>query len=72
MLGVQQELSRAIAAQIQLRLSPSAEAYDLYLQGRRLWNQFTPPTTRKAMEYDTRATEIDHDHTLASAGLASA
>jgi TolB-like protein/Flp pilus assembly protein TadD len=84
MLGVQQELSTAIAAQIQIRLSPdrlellsrrqtrNADAYDLYLRGRRLWNQLTPPTTRKAMEYYTRATEIDRDYALAWAGLADA
>jgi len=82
MLGVQQELSTAIAAQIQLRLSPdrlevlsrrqtrNADAYDLYLRGRMLWNQLTPPTTRKAMEYYTRATDMDHDYALAWAGLA--
>ena len=84
MLGVQRELSTAIAAQIQLRLSPDrlellsrrqtrdADAYDLYLRGRRLWNQLTPPMTRKAMEYYERATEIDPDYALAWAGLADA
>jgi TolB-like protein/Flp pilus assembly protein TadD len=84
LLGVQQELSTAIAEQIRLRLSPerfdtlarrhsrNADAYDLYLRGRRFWNQLTPLTTRKAVEYYTRATEIDPDYALAWAGLADA
>ncbi len=84
LLGVQQELSTAIAEQVRVRLSPerldmlarrhsrNAEAYDLYLRGRRLWNQLTPLTTLKAVEYYTRAIEIDHDYALAWAGLADA
>jgi len=84
MLDVQQELSTAIAAHIRLHLSPqrlevlsrrqtrNADAYDLYLRGRTLWNQLTPPTTRKAMEYYTLATEFDRDYALAWAGLADA
>jgi TolB-like protein len=85
LLGVQQELSTAIAEQIRVRLSPerldilarrrhskNADACDLYLRGRRLWNQLTPLTTRKAVEYYTRAIEIDPDYALAWAGLADA
>jgi TolB-like protein/Flp pilus assembly protein TadD len=84
MLDVQQELSTAIANEIRLRLSPerpngvsrrhtqNAEAYDLYLRGRRFWNQLTPETTKKAVEYFGRATEIDGDYGLAWAGLADA
>ncbi len=56
-LGLQREMSAAIASQIRLRLSPeqldsvtrrqprSAEAYDLYLRGRNFANQRTPATT---------------------------
>jgi TolB-like protein/Flp pilus assembly protein TadD len=84
MLGVQQELSTAIASQIRLRLPPerldalsrrqtqNAYAYDLYLRGRRFWNQLTPPTTRQAIEYYTSATQLDPDYSLAWAGLAEA
>jgi TolB-like protein/Flp pilus assembly protein TadD len=84
MLGMQQELSRALAEQIRLRLSPerletlsrrhtrNADAYDLYLRGRRFWNQLTPLTTRKAVEYYERAIKIDRDYALAWAGLADA
>jgi TolB-like protein/tetratricopeptide (TPR) repeat protein len=82
--AVQRELPLAIADQIRLRLSPEraestarrhtrdASAYDLYLRGRRFWNQLTPATTRMAMDYYTRATEIDPDYALAWAGLAEA
>jgi Flp pilus assembly protein TadD len=74
----------AIADQVRLRLSPErlelsarrhtrdAAAYDLYLRGRRFWNQLTPATTRIAVDYYTRATEIDPDYALAWAGLAEA
>jgi DNA-binding winged helix-turn-helix (wHTH) protein/tetratricopeptide (TPR) repeat protein len=82
LLAFQRELSVAIAEQVRLRLSPArltalakrqtqnAEAYDLYLRGRHLWNQLTGPTTRRAMEYFTRATTLDKRYALAWAGLA--
>lgn len=82
MLAFQQELSRAIAEQVRLTLSPerlaalgrrqtqNAEAYDLYLHGRHFWQQLSPPTTRKAIEYFTRATDIDPRYALAWSGLA--
>jgi TolB-like protein/DNA-binding winged helix-turn-helix (wHTH) protein/Flp pilus assembly protein TadD len=84
MLGLQQELSAAIAQQIRLRLSPdrldaltrrqtrNADAYDLYLRGRNFVNQRTPATTLKAIEYFQRATALDPNYALAWAGLAEA
>jgi TolB-like protein/Flp pilus assembly protein TadD len=54
------------------RQSGDAAAYDLYLRGRRFWNQLTAVTTRKAIEYYTRATDIDPQYALAWAGLAEA
>jgi TolB-like protein/DNA-binding winged helix-turn-helix (wHTH) protein/Flp pilus assembly protein TadD len=84
MLGLQQELSAAIAQQIRLRLSPdrldalarrqtrNADAYDLYLRGRNFTNRRTPATTLKAIEYFRRATALDPDYALAWAGLAEA
>lgn len=84
MLGLQQELSSAIAEQIRLRLSPerlnaltrrqtqNPDAYDLYLRGLNFANQRTPPTTRRAIEYYERATSLDPDYALAWAGLAMA
>ncbi|HUL14653.1 MAG TPA: winged helix-turn-helix domain-containing protein [Terriglobales bacterium] len=82
MLAFQRELSAAIAEQIRLRLSPerlsalarrqtrNAEAYDLYLRGRHFWNQLTPATTRRAVEYFSRATERDPEYALAWSGIA--
>ena len=81
-LALQRELSQAIAEQIRLTLSPerlrdlgrrqtrSAEAYDLYLQGRHFWQQLSPPTTKKAIEYFARATDLDPNYALAWSGLA--
>ena len=84
MLGLQQELSTAIAEQVRLRLSPerldalsrrqtrNPEAYDLYLRGRNFANQRTPPTTARAIEYFQRATTLDPNYALAWSGLAFA
>jgi TolB-like protein/DNA-binding winged helix-turn-helix (wHTH) protein/Flp pilus assembly protein TadD len=84
MLGLQSELSAAIAQQIRLRLSPerrdalarrqtrNADAYDLYLRGLNFANQRTPTTTRKGIEYFERATALDPNYALAWAGLAFA
>jgi len=83
-LAFQRELSESIAEEIRLRLPPerltalarrqtqNAEAYDLYLHGRHFWNQSTPPTTKRAIEYFTRATKVDSQYALAWAGLADA
>jgi len=84
MLGLQRELSTAIAEQIRIRLSPerlnaltrrqtqNADAYDLYLRGLNFANQRTPPTTRRAIEYFGRATAVDPDYALAWSGLSMA
>jgi TolB-like protein/cytochrome c-type biogenesis protein CcmH/NrfG len=84
LLTFQYELSIAIAEQVRLRLSPASlaalahrqtqnpDAYDLYLRGRFFWNQFTPLTTRRAVEYFTQATVLDPDYALAWSGLADA
>ena len=82
MLTLQRELSTAIAEQIRLTLSPdrlkaigrrqtqNPAAYDLYLHGRHFWQQLTPQTTKRAIEYFTHATELDPNYALAWAGLA--
>jgi DNA-binding winged helix-turn-helix (wHTH) protein/Flp pilus assembly protein TadD len=83
-LEFQRELSTAIAQQVQVRLSPerldglarrqtrNIDAYDLYLRGRYFWTQLSPVTTRRALEFYTRATELDPDYALAWSGLADA
>jgi tetratricopeptide (TPR) repeat protein len=83
LLGLQRELSAAIAEQVRLRLSPgrleglarrqtqSSDAYDLYLRGRNFQNQRTPATTRQALAYFTRATEVDPDYALAWSAIAT-
>ncbi|HJX00883.1 MAG TPA: tetratricopeptide repeat protein [Terriglobales bacterium] len=81
-IGVQRELSKAIAEQIRLRLSPerlsalaqrhsgNADAYDLYLRGRYFWNRLTPATNKRAIEYYERAIALDRSYALAWAGMA--
>jgi DNA-binding winged helix-turn-helix (wHTH) protein/tetratricopeptide (TPR) repeat protein len=84
MLTFQRQLSTAIAEQVRLRFSPerltalarrqtsNAEAYDLYLRGRHFWNQLTPSTTKRAIEYFVRATDLDPNYALAWSGQADA
>ena len=84
LLGLQRELSAAIAQQIRLRLSPdrldslarrqtrNADAYNLYLRGRTFVNLRTPAATAKAIEYFERATALDPAYALAWAGLTEA
>lgn len=84
MLEFQRELSRAIAQELRVRISPDrltaiarrqtqqVDAYDLYLRGRFFWNQLSPATTRRAIEYFSRATQLDPDYALAWSGLADA
>lgn len=84
LLTFQRELSGAISQQVRLRLSPdrlnglarrqtqNAEAHDLYLRGRHFWNQLTPATTKRAVEYYARATALDSNYALAWSGLADA
>lgn len=84
LLAMQQELGRAVAQEIRLRLSPelveglaqrqtsNAEANDLYLRGRYLGNQLTPASTLRALEAYGRATSLDPNYALAWSGIADA
>jgi TolB-like protein/DNA-binding winged helix-turn-helix (wHTH) protein/Flp pilus assembly protein TadD len=83
-LGLQRELSIAIAEQIRLRLSPEVAAaldrrqtenpaaYDLYLHGRHEWSKLTRASTRQSLQYFGQATQEDPNYALAWAGLAFA
>ena len=82
LLGLQEELSAAIAAQIHLRLSAdrrtgigrrqtrNASAYDEYLRARHLENRKTPQTNALAIQSYERAIALDPEYALAWAGLA--
>ncbi len=79
-LKVQEEIGRAIASQIQLKLDPPGgalrgttqdpDAHDLYLRGRYYWNQLTPTSIRRGIEYFQLAVARDPGYALAYAGLA--
>ncbi len=83
-LGLQQEISSAIAEQVRTRLSPerqralarghtqNADAYDLFLRGRHFMNQRTPEGMQRAIESFERATAADPTFAAAWANLAMA
>ena len=80
--ALESEVAKAVAAQIKVRLTPqeegrltqagpvNAEAYDLYLRGRYMWNQRTEAQLLKAIEYFQRAIDKDQRFAPAYAGLA--
>ena len=82
LLGLQQELSTAIAAQVHLTLSPdrlsgfarrqtsNASAYDAFLRGRHFETRRTAATNALAVEQYRRAIALDADYALAWSSLA--
>ena len=82
LLALQNELGRAIAQQVQVKLTtlygvrlvnkyaPNPEAYELYLKGRFYLRQRTFDAMDKSIEYFQRAVEKDSGFALAYAGLA--
>jgi TolB-like protein/DNA-binding winged helix-turn-helix (wHTH) protein/tetratricopeptide (TPR) repeat protein len=82
LLGLQQELSTAIADKIRVRLSPdhagglgrrqtqNGEAYVAYLKGRSFESRRTPATNARAIEQYKRAIELDRGYALAWSSLA--
>jgi TolB-like protein len=75
---VQDEIARAIAAQLQVTLggggvkqaTQNLEAYELYLKGRHYLNQRLASTMRLAIQCFEQAIQTDPDFPLAYAGLA--
>jgi TolB-like protein/DNA-binding winged helix-turn-helix (wHTH) protein len=82
LLALQNELGRAIAQQVQVKLTtlygvrsvnryaPNPEAYELYLKGRFYLRQRTFEAIDKSTEYFQRSIEKDPGFALAYAGLA--
>ena len=82
LIGVQQDISGAIAARLRERLSGNAaksvakggtrdpEAYQLYLKGRYYWEKRTPDALANAIEYFNQAIEKDPNYAQAYVGLA--
>jgi serine/threonine protein kinase/Flp pilus assembly protein TadD len=75
--AVQDEIARAIADQLKVKLgagvkpaTKNLEAYELYLKGRHLWNQRSPVTLRQGMTCFEKAIELDPQFALAYTGLA--
>ena len=83
-LALQSEVARAIANEIQLKLTPqqdarlasarpvSAEAYEAYLRGRHYWNRRTPGDLEKAIQHFREATTLAPDYGPAYAGMSDA
>lgn len=84
LIEVQDDLGKAIAAQVQANLTPqreselsetrtvNPEAYDRYLRGRYYWNKRTPEGIKESIGYYRQATDLDTDFALAYAALADA
>ncbi|HEX6878971.1 MAG TPA: winged helix-turn-helix domain-containing protein [Terriglobales bacterium] len=81
LLGLEQELSRAIAHQIRFRLAgnssgfgrrqtENAEAFDEYLRARYLGSRRTPEANMLAVQHYKRAIALDENYALAWAALA--
>jgi TolB-like protein/Flp pilus assembly protein TadD len=81
-LALQAEVARAIASEIQVKLTPEeqaqlrrtrvvdAEAYESYLKGRYHWNKRNLEGLMKGAEYFQRAIDRDPTYAAAYAGLA--
>lgn len=83
-LGLQQEISAAIAEQVRTRLSPeqqralarrhtqNADAYDFYLRGRYFLSKRAPEAMQRAIDSFQQATVADPTYALGWANLAMA
>src|SRR6516164_2528570 len=83
-LSLQGEIARAIASEIQAKLTPEEHArllrpepvdpqtYELYVKGRYLWNKLTDDSVRKSIEYFQQAIQRQPSFAPAYAGMADA
>jgi tetratricopeptide (TPR) repeat protein len=83
-LALQKEVARAIASEIQIKLTSRERAgllrtrpvdpvaHEAYLRGIYLWNKRTEQDLQKSVEYFSRAVQRDPNYALAYAGLANA
>ena len=83
-LDLQNEVARAIADEIQAKLTPheqvrlarrrmvNADAYEAYLKGRFFVNQFTEEALEKSKDYFQEAIQLDSGYGAAYSGLAEA
>jgi TolB-like protein/Flp pilus assembly protein TadD len=81
-LSLQSEVSRAIASEIQAKVTPQEQArlasarlvnpgaYDLYLKGRYEWNKRSKEGLERGLEYFQRAIDLDPNYALAHSGVA--
>jgi serine/threonine protein kinase/Flp pilus assembly protein TadD len=81
-LSLQGEVARAIANDIQVKLTPQEqarlvsarsvdpEAYQLYLKGRFYWSKRTEAGLKNGIEYFHQAIDLDPNYALAYAGIA--
>jgi serine/threonine-protein kinase len=81
-LSLQSEVSRAIASEIQAKVTPqeqarlasarvvNPEAYDLYLKGRYEWNKRSKEGLERGLEYFQRAIDLDPNYALGHSGVA--
>ncbi|HXF59716.1 MAG TPA: protein kinase [Candidatus Saccharimonadales bacterium] len=84
-IGLQSEVARDIAGEIQLQLSPTEHArmmapkrqvnpaaYELYLHGRYEWSKVSPEGIQKAIEYYEKAMALDPTDARYPSGIADA
>ena len=76
------EVALAVAGEIRVKLTPreearfgsarpvNTEAYDLYLRGKDLLNEFSEQAFKNSIQYFEQAIEIDPNYAPAHAGLA--
>lgn len=84
LLGLQNEVARAVASEIQAKLTPrekallattrrvDPQAYEAYVKGHFFLETVTPEGISRAVEYFSRAIDIDPTYAPAYAGLADA